>query len=319
MIRALLLALGAVLLVRADAQPAPATAALARCGGDRDGGVTVPASRFLLGSDHFYPEEGPPVPVEVAAFDLDRHEVTNRQFAAFVAATGYVTQAERPGGGAFVFKPPTNPVETPNPAQWWRFVKGADWRHPHGPATDLAGRAELPVVDVSYADAAAYAHWAGRALPSEEQFEAAARAGLRDPDARPDTRHANTWQGRFPDTNSGEDGYVGPAPVGCFEPNVLGAHDLIGNVWEWTKSWYVPGHGAFVTGDGTPGNPSYDPRQPGARARVIKGGSFLCASNYCARYRPAARHAQEETLAASHLGFRTISAVQQRAQRVPDL
>jgi formylglycine-generating enzyme required for sulfatase activity len=269
--------------------------------------VLVPASSFAIGSDRFYPEEGPPTPVSVAAFRIDAHEVTNRQFAAFVEATRYVTEAERPGGGAFVFVPPKQAYETPDPADWWRFVRGANWRQPHGPGSSIAGRAEEPVVDVSYADAAAYARWAGRALPSEEQFEAAARAGLRDPDARPDARHANTWQGSFPDTNSGDDGYVGPAPVGCFEPNALGAYDLIGNVWEWTKSWYLPGHGAFATGDGTPGNPSFDPRQPGVRARVIKGGSYLCASNYCARYRPAARHAQDVTLAASHLGFRTVA------------
>lgn len=314
MIRPLLLVVGALALLGADARPVPARSVVAqRCGGDRsDGSVLVPASRFAIGSDRFYPEEGPPTPVEVDAFRIDAHEMTNRQFAAFVAATGYVTEAERPNGGAFVFVPPRLPGDTPDPAEWWRFVRGANWRHPHGPHTDLKGRAEQPVVDVTYADAAAYALWAGRALPSEEQFEAAARFGLRDPDARPDARHANTWQGSFPNRNSGEDGYVGPAPVGCFEPNGVGAYDLIGNVWEWTKSWYLPGHGAFATGDGTPGNPSFDPRQPGARARVIKGGSFLCASNYCARYRPAARHAQEETLAASHLGFRTVALVRSR-------
>lgn len=314
MIRPLLLVGATLALLGADAPPVPAHAVFAqRCGGDRsDGSVRVPARRFAMGSDRFYPEEGPPTQTEVDAFRIDTHEVTNRQFAAFVAATGHVTEAEKPGGGAFVFVPPRRPGDTPDPAQWWRFVRGANWRHPHGPHTDLKGRAEQPVVDVTYADAAAYAKWAGRALPSEEQFEAAARYGLRDPDARPDARHANTWQGSFPDRNSGEDGYVGPAPVGCFEPNGVGAYDLIGNVWEWTKSWYLPGHGAFATGDGTPGNPSFDPRQPGVRARVIKGGSFLCASNYCARYRPAARHAQEETLAASHLGFRTVALARSR-------
>ena len=160
---------------------------------------------------------------------------------------------------------------------------------------------------MTFADASAYARWAGRALPTEEQFEAAARIGMRDPDAAPEAHAANYWQGEFPVRDTGADGWIGPAPAGCFARSPIGTYDLIGNVWEWTRSWYLPGHGAFVVGDGTPGNPSFDPRQPGVRARVIKGGSFLCASNYCARYRPAARHAQDETLAASHLGFRTAS------------
>lgn len=296
--------------LRADAAPprtvrAPASPACA--GSHADGAVRVPASRFVMGSAAHYAEEGPPVATQVAAFDIDAHEVTNRQFAAFVAATGHVTEAERPGGGAFVFAPPAAGAGMPDPASWWRFVPGASWRHPHGPGSGIAGRDNEPVVDVTYADAHAYAEWAGRALPTEEQFEAAARIGVRDPDAAPDLHAANYWQGRFPQANTRADGWLGPAPAGCFARSPIGSYDLIGNVWEWTRSWYLPTHGVLVTGDGTPGNPSFDPRQPGARARVIKGGSFLCAANYCARYRPAARHAQEQTLAASHLGFRTVS------------
>jgi formylglycine-generating enzyme len=294
--------------LRTDTPPAPAPAiGVAACpGSHQDGGVVVPESRFLIGSDRFYPEEGPPTPTHVAAFEIDAHEVTNRQFAAFITATGYRTEAELPGGGAFVFTPPTRPVDTPDPARWWRFVRGADWRHPQGPVSNLAGRDNSPVVNVTFADATAYADWAGRALPSEEQFEAAARIGVKNPDAAPELRAANYWQGTFPNRDTGADGWRGPAPAGCFQRSPIGTYDLIGNVWEWTKSWYLPTHGALVIGDGSPADPGFDPRQPGARVRVIKGGSFLCASNYCARYRPGARHAQDQTLAASHLGFRTI-------------
>lgn len=309
MIRALLIAALIAGGLRADATPVARPLASPSCAGSRaDAPVRVPATQFHMGSTRGYADEGPPVAVAVGAFDIDAHEVTNRQFAAFVAATGYVTEAERPGGGAFVFSPPAQPFLVPDPADWWRFVRGADWRHPRGPGSSVAGHADEPVVDVTYADALAYARWAGRALPSEEQFEAAARIGVRDPDAAPERHAANYWQGRFPARDTGADGWIGPAPAGCFARSPIGAYDLIGNVWEWTRSWYLPGHGAFVTGDGTPGNPSFDPRQPDTRARVIKGGSFLCAANYCARYRPAARHAQEQTLAASHLGFRTVSA-----------
>lgn len=312
MIRPTLLAAMALAGLHADTVPATSLVPASCRGSFTDASVRVPASRFLLGDNGIYPEEGPPSEAAVPAFDIDAHEVTNRQFAAFVTATGYRTEAERPGGGAFVFVPPVRPFDTPNPALWWRYVRGADWRHPHGPGSSIAGRANEPVVDVTYADANAYAAWAGRALPTEEQFEAAARIGVADPAAAPELHAANYWQGEFPRRNTAGDGWLGPAPAGCFTRSPIGTYDLIGNVWEWTRSWYLPGHGAFVTGDGSPGNPSFDPRQPNVRARVIKGGSFLCATNYCARYRPAARHAQDETLAASHLGFRTISSTHAR-------
>lgn len=305
------LLIAACLAPQADsvAQPTAVAAAAtgpACAGSFRDGAVRVAESRFAMGSAHFYPEEGPPVAAHVRAFDIDAHEVTNRQFAAFVAATGYVTEAERPGGGAFVFAPPVRRFDTPDPRFWWRFVRGASWRHPEGPGSGIAHRSNQPVVNVTYADALAYARWRGRTLPREEQFEAAARLGVRDPDAAPELHQANYWQGRFPVSNTGADGWRGPAPAGCFTPNSAGAYDLIGNVWEWTRSPFLPTHGPIVIGDGSPADPSFDPHQPGTETRVIKGGSFLCAANYCARYRPAARHAQETTLAASHLGFRTI-------------
>jgi formylglycine-generating enzyme required for sulfatase activity len=297
--------------VRADSLPRAAKPSPACTGTFSDALVKLPDRRFVMGSDLLYPEEGPPVPAHVRAFAIDAHEVTNRQFAAFVAATGYLTQAERPGGGAFVFMPPTQPFVTPDPVFWWRYVKGANWRHPEGPGSDVEQRANQPVVNVTYADALSYAAWAGRTLPTEEQFESAAGIGVAEPDQAPTVHQANYWQGTFPSTDKGEDGWRRPAPAGCFEASPIGTYDLIGNVWEWTRSPYLPTHGAVVVGDGSPGDPSFDPRQPSVSARVIKGGSFLCASNYCARFRPAARHAQEETLAASHLGFRTTEQVRQ--------
>jgi formylglycine-generating enzyme required for sulfatase activity len=307
MIRAFVVAALAATGLHADTGPAAPVLPAVCTGSDADAPARVPASRFRLGDKGRYPEEGPPTDTIVPSFDVDAHEVTNRQFIAFVAATGYRTMAEQPGGGAFVFTPPARPFDTPDPVFWWRFVEGANWRHPRGPGSTIVGRDNEPVVDVTFADAAAYAAWAGRALPTEEQFEAAARIGVGDPEAAPELHAANYWQGAFPSRDTGEDGWIGPAPAGCFDRSPIGTYDLIGNVWEWTSSWYLPSHGTFVTGDGTPGNPSFDPSQPDARARVIKGGSFLCADNYCARYRPAARHAQDETLAASHLGFRTVS------------
>ncbi|MBB5684698.1 formylglycine-generating enzyme required for sulfatase activity [Sphingobium boeckii] len=187
-----------------------------------------------------------------------------------------------------------------------RYEKGAEWRHPDGPESDLAGRADLPVVQIAFADALAYARWSGRSLPSEEQFEYAARAGAMESLDQPAPERANTWQGTFPARNDRKDGYARLAPAGCFEANGYGLNDMIGNAWEWTGSGYLPGHGPMPDPVGAPGDPSFDPAQPDVRARVIKGGSFLCAPNYCARYRPEARHAQNETAGASHLGFRTV-------------
>ena len=282
--------------------------------------VDVPAGRFLMGDD-VYPDEGPPREETVAAFEIDATEVTNIQFARFVSETGYVTVAERPVDpslypgmpadavqpGSAVFSFDSARFDPGDASTWWVFVPGASWRHPDGPGSDLKGRDFLPVVHIALADAQAYARLAGRRLPTETEWEWAARSA--DPDAENSTRQpseANTWQGIFPARNTGEDGYAGAAPVACFQPNGLGVHDLIGNVWEWTADPYRQSRpDAFE-----PGDPGQDPRQPGVAVGVIKGGSYLCAPNYCMRYRPGARQAQDLTLGASHVGFRTVSLTQ---------
>ncbi|WP_396593491.1 formylglycine-generating enzyme family protein [Brevundimonas sp. R86498] len=279
--------------------------------------VDVPAGRFLMGDD-VYADEGPPRSETAQAFRIDATEVTNAQFARFVAETGYVTVAERPVDptlypglpagavqpGSAVFRFDDARFEPGNASTWWVFVPGASWRHPEGPGSDLKGRDFLPVVHIALADAEAYARWAGRRLPTEIEWEWAARSA--DPDGRNPDRQpedANTWQGVFPVLDEGQDGYRGAAPVGCFAANGLGLHDMIGNVWEWTSDPYrAERPRAF-----TPGEAGTDPRQPGVAVGVIKGGSYLCAPNYCMRYRPGARQAQDLTLGTSHVGFRTVA------------
>ena len=285
-------------------------------GAPHPGMVWVPGGTFAFG-DTVYPEEQPVRTTTVAGFWMDRTEVRNDDFAAFVQATGYVTVAERPVDpalhpglppdmrlpGAVVFKLPGTGNAGGGPTPWWRYVPGASWRHPGGPGTAIEGRGAFPVVAVTIADALAYARWKGRSLPTEEQWEWAAR------DSRPDatTGHrqpeqANTWQGLFPVANSGEDGFVGLAPAGCYAPNRHGLHDMIGNAWELTTDRWTPSHVAAAGHD-----PAAPLLRPGAPAqRVIKGGSFLCAPNYCMRYRAGARQPQDDDLAVSHLGFRTI-------------
>lgn len=245
------------------------------------GRALIPAGIVPLGEDG---PGRPGAPVKVPAFLIDTHEVTNRQFAAFVAATGYRTKAEREGGSA-VFVQPDGPVSLDDASGWWRFVKGAEWRHPQGPGSSVAGHADDPVVHVDREDAAAYARWAGGALPTAAQWERAARGeqhAQRDPASwafAPDGKpRANVWQGVFPVRDTGDDGYAGIAPVGCFKANGFGLYDMVGNVWEW------------VAGDGATG--------------LVKGGSYLCAMNYCANFRPAAFQAQEQDLGTSHIGFR---------------
>jgi formylglycine-generating enzyme required for sulfatase activity len=279
-----------------------------------------------MGSDRQRPEERFTHIVRVAPFFIDRHEVTNAQFARFVDATGYVTVAERgvdaklhaglaedlraPGSAMFV-KPAKFGSDT---STWWRYVKGASWRQPEGPGSSIAGRENHPVVHIAYEDALAYAHWLGRELPTEAQWEFAARGG-----AGPETPDwssaydaagkpiANTWQGIFPVLNTGEDGYVGTAPVGCFRPNGYGLYDMIGNVWEWTSDWYKAGHARTPADDPTGPALTEVRLAPGAIAsKVIKGGSYLCASNYCARYRPTSRQPQEIDMSTGHVGFRTV-------------
>jgi formylglycine-generating enzyme required for sulfatase activity len=283
-----------------------------------------------MGTTGHHRDEGPPHQATIGGFWIDRYEVTNAQFAAFVTETGYVSVAERtldPGAhpglpaefqvpGSIVFIPP-NSLEGGSLTQWWQFVPGADWRHPTGPDSTVIAMDHHPVVHIAHEDALAYANWLGRTLPTEAQWEFAARGGLEGAtyawgeEVKPDdVWQANTWQGLFPVRNTNEDGYLGSAPVGCFAANGYGLHDMMGNVWEWTSNWYQPGHrgeGEQDPQQDPQGPPrSFDPRQPGAPVRVIKGGSYLCAPNYCLRYRPAARHAQEPDLPAAHIGFRTV-------------
>lgn len=286
--------------------------------------VWVPGGRVEMGDD-VYPEEQPRRGVDVQGFWMDRTEVTNAQFAAFVQATGYVTEPERaldaarhPGvpadlrvPGAVVFVPPRQ-LSGLDPAQWWRFTAGAHWRQPGGPGTGIDGRGHYPVVAVTHADALAYARWKGHALPTEAQWEWAASGGpagaagaASGPSPRPAPRptQANTWQGLFPVLDSGDDGFTGLAPVGCYAANALGLHDMTGNAWELTADrWSLPTQAGRL-----PSVPLAGLRgQTTPVQHVIKGGSFLCAPNYCRRYRAAARQPQDESLATSHLGFRTV-------------
>ncbi len=279
--------------------------------------VWVPAGSFTLG-DTVYPEESPLRRTSVEGFWIDRTEVTNDEFAAFVRATGYVTVAERlvdlvknPGlppalqqPGAVVFVMPNDVSGRGDVTQWWRYMPGANWRHPGGPHTSIEGHGAFPVVTVALEDSLAYARWKGRALPREAQWEWAARAARPEPaPTHEQPKDANAWQGVFPVMNSAEDGFVGLAPVGCYAPNALGLHDMIGNVWELTADAWTPHHAADAA---PPDQVPSGMRSTGAAQQVIKGGSFLCAPNYCMRYRAGARQPQDRDLAASHLGFRTI-------------
>ncbi|MEI9931652.1 MAG: formylglycine-generating enzyme family protein [Rhizomicrobium sp.] len=278
------------------------------------GMVWVPGGSYDEG-DNVYPEEQPILHARVAGFWMDAHEVTNAQFAVFVRATGYVTEAERPVDpathpglppdmlkpGAVVFFMPKKVDGMENISQWWRYVPGANWRHPAGPGSSIVGRENYPVVEVTHADAMHYAQWLHRELPTEAEWEWAARGG--NPKASMDhdqPANANTWQGIFPIINSGTDGFVGLAPSGCYPPNSYGLYDMIGNVWELTSDIFKP----FHSQPDAPDSPSIHGTD--GTQYVIKGGSFLCAPNYCARYRSGSREGQEEDLAVSHLGFRTI-------------
>jgi formylglycine-generating enzyme len=299
--------------------------------------VWIPGGTFRMGSDRHYPEEAPVHRVTVDGFWIDRTPVTNRHFRYFVRETGYVTFAEKtpdpkdyPGAlphmifaGSLVFTPPNHPVDLRDWSQWWSFTKGADWRHPNGPKSDINALDSHPVVHVAYADALAYAQWAGKDLPSEAEWEFAARGGLDGAEFAwgdtftPDGRHrANTWQGNFPHENRCDDGFERTSPVTAFPPNGYGLYDMIGNVWEWTSDWYSSKHAAPAASPccapknprGGPQQASYDSCQPEIRIprKVIKGGSHLCAPNYCRRYRPAARHAEPVDTSTSHVGFRCI-------------
>lgn len=290
-----------------------------------------------MGSDAHYPEEAPVHQVAIDGFWMDRTPVTNRQFAEFVRATGYVTTAEEapdprdyPGvvpemlyAGSLVFAPPEVPVDLQDSRQWWSFMRGADWRHPCGPASTVEGLDSHPVVHVTYEDAANYCEWNGRDLPTEAEWEFAARGGLNcaeyawgDEFAPGGRRMANTWQGTFPHQNLADDGYERTCPVDAFPPNGYGLFSMIGNTWEWTSDWYAPTHATDAAkACCIPHNPrggreidSYDRFQPGIRIprKVLKGGSHLCAPNYCRRYRPAARYPQPIDTSTSHVGFRCV-------------
>lgn len=296
--------------------------------------VWIPGGTFRMGSDDHYPEEAPAHHVGVDGFWIDRHTVTNAEFARFVAKSGYVTVAERapdsadyPGAkpellipASTVFRQPPHRVDLGNQYNWWTYVPGAQWRHPQGPGSSVKKRPDHPVVQVAWADVEAYAAWAGKELPSEAEWEFAARGGLDGAEfawgdeLNPGGRWmANTWQGEFPIHNTRQDGYEGTAPVGSFPPNGYGLLDMIGNVWEWTTDWYQT-HAEIAHACCTVENPrggerhrSVDPNDPVRVARkVMKGGSHLCAPNYCRRYRPAARMPQPIDTATSHLGFRCI-------------
>jgi formylglycine-generating enzyme required for sulfatase activity len=283
--------------------------------------VFVGGGSFVMGSDRQRPEERSCHLVKVDGFWIDQHEVTNAQFARFVGATGYKTLAERGADpkthqslyapGSVLFIQPTN-FDHRGRTPWWKYVNGANWRAPEGPGSSIKGRENYPVVHVAYKDALAYARWLGRGLPTEAQWEFAARGDKQgddwsqafDGDGKP---IANSWQGVFPAFNTQEDGYGNTAPVGCFPPNDYGLYDMIGNVWEWTSDWYVRGHEREPVVNPTGPNILRVRLTPGASpSKVIKGGSYLCSPNFCSRYRSSARQPQEADLSAGHIGFRTV-------------
>jgi formylglycine-generating enzyme required for sulfatase activity len=318
---------------RAAPAPLPAPAGM----------VWIPGGEFSMGSDAaadalcevagITTDARPIHRVAVDGFWMDATEVTNAQFAAFVDATGYVTIAERrpdprdfPGAppdalvpGSAVFAPPDHPVDLRNALQWWRYVPGAEWRHPEGPAGDLRGRDRYPVVHVAFADAEAYAAWAGGRLPTEAEWEFAARGGLAGNlfpwgnELTPRGTHlANIHQGTFPLHDDGQDGFAGVAPVAQFPANPYGLYDVAGNVWEWVSDWYRPDYYATLAAPGRVAvnpqgpNDSFDPGEPGARKRVQRGGSFLCTDQYCSRYLVGARGKSEISTGSNHVGFRTV-------------
>lgn len=299
--------------------------------------VRIEGGTFVMGSDDHYAEEKPAHRVTVDGFFIDPAPVTNAQFRAFVEATGHVTVAEivpdpvdYPGAlphmlraGSLVFRPPLHPVDLRDWSQWWEFCFGADWRHPLGPDSSIEGSDDHPVVHVAYADALAYAHWAGKQLATEAEWEFAARGGLEGVEfawgetlAPGGTHMANTWQGEFPHQNLVEDGHLRTSPVRHYPANGFGLYDMIGNVWEWTADFWSTRHPEDAAkACCVPLNPrggaeagSFDPAQPQIRIprKVLKGGSHLCAPNYCRRYRPAARHAEPVDTSTSHVGFRCV-------------
>jgi formylglycine-generating enzyme required for sulfatase activity len=308
------------------------------------GMVWIPGGEFVMGSDgpEANADEGPAHPVRVDGFWMDATEVTNAQFAEFVEATGYVTIAERaldweelqkqlpPGAlkppeealapGSLVFVAPRAPVPLEDLSKWWIWTPGANWRNPEGSGSSIEDRTNHPVVHVAWEDAVAYAEWGGKRLPTEAEWEFAARGALEGKpfswgdEFRPDGAYmANTFQGRFPNGDTSADGFAAPAPVGSFPPNGYGLHDTIGNVWEWCADWYRPdAHRAHRRGEVAlnPRGPAagHDPAQPFQPVRATKGGSFLCSEMYCSNYRPSARIGTAADSGMSHLGFRCVKS-----------
>jgi formylglycine-generating enzyme len=299
--------------------------------------IRMPGGTFLMGSEDFYPEEAPVHSATVDPFWIDEHPVTVAEFRRFVAATGYVTVAERPldpteypdadpdllVSGSLVFRKAAGPVDLRDVSNWWTYTPGAEWRRPEGPRTDLNGRERHPVTHVAFEDAEAYAVWAGKELPTEAEWEFAARGGLEQAaftwgnEFTPKGKMmANTWQGEFPWQNLETDGFEGTSPVKSFPPNGYGLYDMAGNVWEWTADYFgsfrldqpKPVCCAPERPGGVTAEESLVPGQPGAHIprRVIKGGSHLCAPNYCLRYRPAARQSETVDTSTTHIGFRCV-------------
>ncbi len=304
------------------------------------GMVWIPGGKFTMGSDdpQAYRHEKPAHLVSVKGFWISTTEVTNREFKAFVDATGYVTLAERKPtwdelaknlppdtpripdslllAGSLVFTPPAAPVLLDDYAQWWTFVDGANWQHPAGPDSNLEGKWDHPVVHIAYEDALAYCRWDGSRLPTEAEWELASRGGLDKQrfswgdDFAPEGKWmANTYQGSFPVADTRDDGFTSTSPVRSFPPNRYGLYDMIGNVWEWTSDLYHVNYFSSLSNEAVVQNPtgpteSFDPNEPYAMKRVTKGGSFLCASNYCSNYRPSARQGTTIDSGSSHLGFR---------------
>lgn len=301
----------------------------------------IPGGSFRMGSDKHYPEEAPVHSETVSGFWMDKYPVTNAEFNRFVQDTGYVTLAERvpdaaqyPGAlphllvpGSIIFRQPQRAVDLRNHYNWWDWLPGANWRHPEGPKSSLAKRENHPVVHVAYEDVEAYAHWAGKTIPTESEWEFAARGGLESDtytwgnELMPNGKvMANFWQGEFPLINLSLDGFERTSPVGTFPSNGFGLYDMAGNVWEWTSEWFIPRSkmaGACCSGRANPDGreKSYDPQTPNIQIprKVLKGGSFLCAANYCFRYRPAARIPQQIDTGTCHQGFRCIVRDKQRS------
>jgi len=283
-------------------------------------------------NDPTYPEEVAVEDVTVGSFCMDSHELTNQEFAQFVEETGYQTIAERPlskeqfpdlpdeerSPGSLVFKPPEEGVQQIAYLSWWHWTPGANWRHPYGPESDIEGKEEHPVVHIAYEDAIAYATWAGKQLPTEAQWEYAARGKHKNRTFtwgnEYSAKQANTWQGMFPFLNTEQDGYLGTAPVQSFPANDYGLYDMTGNVWEWTSDWYAPSHDSKahqVNPTGVDETESFDPKKPmDGAVHVIKGGSHLCAKNYCSRFRPAARESQAPDTGTTHIGMRLVKPLE---------